>query len=784
MKATMRRNTSRRHSSTLVSAAATLGGALSLVGSPAFALELGEIQVESTLGQPLRASVGFTLNANEQMFDFCVRLRQGLDGGPIPSVSRANVAIVGNRIVFTGDAAIKDPLLSMQVIVDCPYTPHLRRQYTLVVDPVEFVENNVFLVDEPAPAATTPIATAPVAQNIQVIETPVVAEPVTVARDDRSPIEMNAEYRVQSGDSVSAIASRIEGRTNSLRSAISILVASNPDVFPDGNAEMLMAGSVLVIPPMTAEFDAGENIARPVVTNVREFAPLPAQAEPETVSSLTLPAPVEEPVAATAEQIPEPPAEVEEPVAAVEKEPPTLVADTDVAPPEETADAEATAEAAEETVVTTISESSTQIDTGSADGELQPGDIVVAAPAESATMETAELTAPVVTAPVVSTADSSASGSNDSWAWLSWPVGGALLLVGGILLFGRQLRRIFGSVAVGDPQEPAPSPETQMEVDAEALPATADESQTQETEQNEAPAPAIENVDFEVDDTINSDAISLDADLDAGTGLGDSGEIDVAQDFSFAASGQVEQVIDHEIPEEASREPEKPETEIIPPTHKEVEPSILESEVTPEDDYDMSMIVDATKQSIGDTQLTAQDLQAVPVDLDLGSSDSYSISDDTLASDADLEALEQDYQEEFTQTQALNKEIEQAAQELAAKLDDDMADDDPTGDEPVLTIGDPGLDPTAEMPASQPEDELTTEMPAHSSENEATSEMPGQSSAAEVTAELAANIDAENDDVAEDSSDDEVTSRLAAAGNDPTVEMQIETVIADLDDDK
>ena len=41
----MRRNTSRRRSSALVSTAATLAGAWSLVGSSAFALELGDILV-------------------------------------------------------------------------------------------------------------------------------------------------------------------------------------------------------------------------------------------------------------------------------------------------------------------------------------------------------------------------------------------------------------------------------------------------------------------------------------------------------------------------------------------------------------------------------------------------------------------------------------------------------------------------------------------------------------------------------------------------------------------
>ncbi len=226
---------------------------------------------------------------------------------------------------------------------------------------------------------------------------------------------------------------------------------------------------------------------------------------------------------------------------------------------------------------------------------------------------------------------------------------------------------------------------------------------------------------------------------------------------------------------------------------------MLEEAAVPEsDDYDLSMIVDATQQSIDDSQLTAQDLQAVPVD-DVSTGE-YSISDDTLATEADLAALEQDYQDEYTQTQALSKEIADAAAELAAKLDgdidDDIDDDDPTADEPVLSIEDAGLDPTAQLPAPSATDDVTAQMPTPSAADDVTAQMPTPSAAddataqmptrvgnpeetaemqieditAEVTVQLAASAGAENDDI----TDEEVTARLAAAGIEPTVEMRLD----------
>lgn len=774
MKATMRRNISRRRAPQRVAATVLLGSAFSLIGSAAVALELGDLRVESTLGQPLRASVGFTLNPNEQMFDFCVRLRQGVAGSPIPSVTRAKVSVVGNRLVFTGDTAIKDPLLNMQVVVDCPYTPQLTRQYTLVVDPVEFRQNEVLSASATVPASAAPVAqsvdTAPAEPASETAATSTDIAPIAVASAGDGSIAANAEYRVQSGDSVSAIAARIGGRTNSLQSAIALLVAANPDAFVNGDAARLMAGSLLTIPPMSEEFGGSAGTAEPGLPNLREYASEPVAADPDPAASVMPSIPVAEPLTDVSETIA---ADLDTPQR-VEDSVPATTADAVPAPTE----AATVAEPAVETAATRTSEVPAPTGTGSDDNELRPGDVVVAPVADPPVAETTETDTAIVAAPVASNSASAAQASNDSWTWLTWPVGGALLLLGGILLLGGQIRQKFGSIAVGAAGKSAPPPDTQVDVVAETEQAEQAEPLEDQARQDEMPKPVIDDVDFEFDDTINGEAISLDADLDAGTGLQDAAEMDVAQDFGFSASGQVANEVDHEIPAEAATQPDNPETDIIPPSHREEEPFILESEVTPDDDYDMSMIVDATKQHIDDTQLTVQDLQAVAVDAD--NSDSYAISDDTLASEADLEALEQDYQEEFTQTQALNQEIEQAAQELAASLDADIEDDDPTGDEPILTVEDPGLDPTAEMPARHPEDELTAEMPARTIDNDVTAEMPAQSSASEVTAELAANVDAQNDDIV----DAEVTSKLKASGSEPTVEMQVETVIADLEDDQ
>lgn len=715
------RHSSGRSQGKLLPAIVAVGGACGIAAAPASALELGELQIDSTLGQPLRASIAFALNPNEQLFDFCVSLRPGVPGALVPTVSRAQVAVRGNRIFLSGNTPVMDPLLNVRVAVDCPYSPRLERSYTLIVDPVLPVRNDVLFAEQTAPSTTASLS----------LSTPA-ASPATVASNsasrNTSAIEMFSDYRVQNGDSLSAIAARVTGRTSSMRSAIDLLVAANPGAFIDNDANRIMAGSLLSIPDLTEGASPAEATpaSAPVPVSEPVVADVPEAGEPAVPQSVALTPESPEVSDDIAANLPAPPAVTNdvvvdtpatEPVAQLQE--PLIVMEAVEAAPA----ASAPVAVVDESPVNEEPVIESPVNENSAD-ELVRGDVVMIPAVESNT--------PVVTAPTVSTSTADASATGSAWSWIVWAAGGTAALIFGLLFFGGRIRERFGSVAINAPR-PDDSPQS---------------------EEVEKPEPIIDDVDFEFNDTISAEAISLDADLDAGTGLQDSGEMDVAQDFGFSTVAPAESAVDHELPEEAAREPVQHDTDMIPPSHKLEEASILEAEVAPEtdaDDYDMSMIVDATKQSIDDYDATAKDLHAVAVDQD----DDYSISDDTMTSEADLAVLEQDYQEEFTQTQALNKEIEQAAMELAKRMDDDQV--------VATTDFDPGLEPTAEMPARSLDLEITAEMPEATSNEEVT---------AELTANLPTDVDAENDDLVDD---DEITSKFAAAGGDVTVEMQVES---------
>ena len=349
----------------------------------------------------------------------------------------------------------------------------------------------------------------------------------------------------------------------------------------------------------------------------------------------------------------------------------------------------------EEIVVPVVEE---KIVTTNSVRELRPGDVV---PTSTTVIPDTALEGPTTASasPNVAVASIVTESSSESSSAFAWLVGGGVAIIGLLVLFGRRIRDRFGSNPVGAVASTAASFEqdvTSYDID--------DDSPTEEN-------------------------LALDADLVLGTGLSEGTDMDIAQDFGFAATTE----LDVELPFEP--EPVISETDILPPVSAKIE-SILESEVLPEDDdYDMSVIVDATKMPQPD-EVTERDLMAVQVE----SADETRIGESyTINEELGYDILEQDYEDELTATQALNLEIERAAAELNSKADE--LETDVTAEMPLATVTE--IDATAELRASKDGDtELRTD--------------PGDTGA--VTVNMSA---------------DDKTSELPVANDDETAEMEI-----------
>ena len=621
-----------------------IGGGLAV--TPATALELGELTVQSNLGQPLRASIAYALAPNEMLSNTCISIGGGRSTSGLPGIGSSSISITDSAIVISGETRIREPMLGTRVTINCPYTPNLSREYMLFVDPADAAPVSL----RPSPAAAAPAAVVPTAGQT-------VARRAPAPTVDTAPIGQSARYQVQPGDSLSQIASRIENRSAKLWPAVNAIFDANPDAFIDNDPNKLKAGTWLTIP----SFDG----TAPVVS-----AGIEVTSVAKTVDGSVYEPPVLE--------------DVVEPAA----------------------------------VTDTVSRTA---------GELRPGDVILESqnpyvePVAATTVvipdtqlpgpETTSISPNVPTANVSTTIVSTGSRS-ESTSLYTWLIGVGLAIFAALVLFGRRIRDRFGSAPI-----------------AAGATATAARADTDTLE-----AQAAYDLD---DDSPTEENLVLDADLVLGTGLEEGTDMEVAKDFGFAATTE----LDIELP----FEPEAPiadgGTDVIPPLSPARLESILESEVLPEDDdYDMSVIVDATKMPRPE-DVTERDLMAIPV----GVSDETLISDNyTISKEVDYNILEQDYQEELTATQALNEEISRAAAELSSTLDETVSDDE-TSALPLATVTEidvtaqmrtqsdetvemePAIDPndTAAVTVNLPTDDETAEMPVANDDETAEMEISG-----------------------------------------------------------
>ena len=690
------------------------GGACSLLASPAMALQLSDIDVRSGLGQPLRASIAFALSPNEQLHDYCIFLRPAGGGTGLPAIREARLSIVDGSILIEGVSPVREPMVSIALAVDCPYTANLARSYTLMLDPVPEPVVQREAAVEPVPAARPESAPA------------IRQRPTPVANTSVAP---SNTYRVRPGDSLSTIVSRIENRELDLWNAVERVFAANPDAFINGDMNMLKAGSVLTIPSLD-----GVSQARVSPIDSPAAAAPTAESPAETTGS-----------SATVEYN-----------GVVDTDESTLSATTSI-------DADAI-ESSTAAVADTESAVVTETTLFDQTVDLSPGDVsfgtapAFVEPIGPAASDNASSSQGASTAP---TAEQTTAFSGDtSGGLLYWLIGAGLAIFGGLMFFGRRFRR-----------EETPPPVVDNEL----------------TAQNEAVSEV--DVDFSSDDPVTAFHGRLDADLAAGTGFDSSQDVEVAQDFAFSTTRDLGADLDLVLPEVTETVDADTSSTDILPTHRVEEQTILDREILPTDDdeYDLSMIVDATKQRYAeDGDVPAKELEAVPVDDEAVAEDD---EDYTLSNEVDYQILEQDYEDELSATQALDAEIKRAAEDLAARLEADsdadteevaaLAASDEESDE--VTEEQTALLNADEMMSEDQADGATLEMPARDESSDTTIKISQADEDDEVieggdrTAEIPAAETESRRRLDETMASTQLTEALPAAQNDATAELNVES---------
>ncbi|TBR38883.1 MULTISPECIES: FimV/HubP family polar landmark protein [Dyella] len=233
--------------------------ALALGSAQAAALDLGQIQIKSALGQPLVAEIPVRPESPAELQNLSARLassdefaRAGLGGAPtIPlQFTVVDAAGGGKAIRITSSVPVNDPYLDLLVEVDNA-TGKSVREFTILLDPPNS--------PAAAPATKAPVASsgkpkraaapAPAASSTPATTTEAPAAPKPAAKPTRQVAAAGGEFGpVERGQTLSGIAKEVAPQGVDINQMLLALKQANPDAFYRDNINALKSGAVLRVP--------------------------------------------------------------------------------------------------------------------------------------------------------------------------------------------------------------------------------------------------------------------------------------------------------------------------------------------------------------------------------------------------------------------------------------------------------------------------------------------------------------------------------------------------------
>lgn len=200
------------------------------------ALTLGDLQVGSTLGEPFSGIVRVDAGAGEVLRRECFSPGSGLNAVPgVPVVEdvrfRLDTVAGTSYLRIQSNSPVREPLAQVVLQVRCPGLPRLTRAFVLLLDPSSVAQMPTELLPAAATFTRPRAARAGGNQN--------------VAGD----IAPGSRYTVRPGDTLSGIASRIDGRPSySVWALAGLIKAANPAAFENGRADRLIAATEIDVP--------------------------------------------------------------------------------------------------------------------------------------------------------------------------------------------------------------------------------------------------------------------------------------------------------------------------------------------------------------------------------------------------------------------------------------------------------------------------------------------------------------------------------------------------------
>lgn len=225
--------------------------ALALGTGQALAMDLGQIQVKSALGQPLLAEIPLNPANPSELKNLTVKLassedfaRAGIVGGrtSIPLHFSVAKTAAGHQVIrITSSAAVDNPYLDLLIEVNGSAGKSVR-EFAILLDPPH--APMVAPAAEPAPRVSTPShrVITPVApsQPHRAALTPAPAPQASVVNGKYGPVER--------GQTLSGIARSTAPSGVDVQQMMLALQQANPDAFYRENINALKSGAVLRVP--------------------------------------------------------------------------------------------------------------------------------------------------------------------------------------------------------------------------------------------------------------------------------------------------------------------------------------------------------------------------------------------------------------------------------------------------------------------------------------------------------------------------------------------------------
>ena len=238
-----------------------LAVALSVAFQNSHALGLGELSVDSTLGEPLSAHIPFTSLTSKEKKKLAVGLAPRKDfeaaGLEYPAfLSKLHVRVEDKgrvkQVILTTEKPLREPVVQLLLKVDWA-EGRLVREYTALLDPPIFKNNSKYARPVPAVVTRTAKKKPAAPRNVPVQARPSSVQPKPSVASTSINQDIPDTYGpVRKGDSLWRIAEAAYGVTDvRLLQAMEALLEANPDAFIKHNVHGLMAGVTLKLPPLS-----------------------------------------------------------------------------------------------------------------------------------------------------------------------------------------------------------------------------------------------------------------------------------------------------------------------------------------------------------------------------------------------------------------------------------------------------------------------------------------------------------------------------------------------------